>query len=228
MKKKWMTVLLSCSMAAGSLTMYGTAWAAEKPLDDATKAVYYAEYERIVAEVAAATKTDISLCPMEEFAEEDWMAPKEYRELITAIANWDMRCEAEGISATAYEGEMAQAVIAQHHAANQNPEDISALSAEKQVSLVEQDMYFPISVTGSFTTQYNAFTGRQEFSGLQEISSVSVEDKAKWTQKDYKYQFIDCGRTCVVTLFGDLEMAGVAFPKSQTVEFYCSAHGAVA
>lgn len=227
MKKKWMTVFMACVMVAGSMGMYATAWGAEKPLDDTTKAAYYAEYQKIVAEVAAETETDISLLPMEEFTEKDWMAPKEYRELITAIANCDMRCESECIPATEYEGEMAQVVIDQHNVANQNSQkDNTTLLGEKQVDIEEQGYHSLISVSGTFMTQYNAFTDRQEFSGLQEISSIS-NDQAKWIQKGYEYQFIDCGRTCVVTLFGDLEIAGVAFPKLQTVEFYCSSDGAV-
>lgn len=227
MKKKWMSVFLSCIMVIGSLGMYTTAWGAEKPLDDATKAAYYAEYQKIVAEVAAETESDISLLPIEEFAEEDWKEPEEYRKFITAIANWNLDFDAEGISATEYEGEMAQEVIDIHNVANQNPADFTPLVVEKQVNVKEQVHSSPISVTGSFLTQYNDFTGRQEFSGLQEISSRAVDFREKWTQTGYEYQFIDCGRTCVVTLFGDLEFGGAIFPKTQKVEFYCSSTGGI-
>ncbi len=228
MKKKGTAILLACLMAVGSMGTYKTVWGAEKPLDDATKAAYYQEYQKIVAEVAAETNMDISILPMEEFTEEDWMTPKEYRKLITAIANWDMQCDAAGMPVTEYDGELAQAVIDQHRVDNQSPEDISTLLAEKQMIVEEQKKNYRILVTGKFTTQYNVFTDRQEFSGLREISSSAVDTQDNWTQTGYQYRFIDCGRTCVVTVFGEMEIAGIKFPKSQTVEFYCSDRGEVA
>ena len=62
------------------------------PLDEATKQTYYQEYIKIAAEVSKETELDISVVPMNEFLEEDWRTPEQFRNVITEVANWRLIC----------------------------------------------------------------------------------------------------------------------------------------
>lgn len=61
-------------------------------LDEATKQTYYQEYIKIAAEVSKETELDISVVPMNEFQEEDWRTPEQFRNIITEVANWNLTC----------------------------------------------------------------------------------------------------------------------------------------
>lgn len=183
--------ILFCSM--------GTAvHAAPDNLSEATKQDYYEKYTQIVADVAEKTDRDISLLPMNEFTEEDWLPPEEFRSLITGLANWTKDCEEVEISAKA--------------------------SATKSSAITVDGCDYALAITGDFNTAFDSSTGRQYFSGLN--SFTSSMQGGTWEQTGYEYLSLDAGRTYAAYISGEYTVAGAVFENVLAyVEFYCDANG---
>ena len=170
----------------------------ENLLNDETKRVYYAQYVKIAEEVSQQSGIDIIVNPVQEFAEEDWKTPEDFRDLITEIAEWDIRCDASNVSKT------KTAKV-----------DVNGKSVE-------------IAVTGTFTTQYNSTTQRQHFQSVDSITSKISSGSASWTQTGYEGQSLDAARTIAIYVSGTLKVAQATFRnKLAYVEFYCSDKGEV-
>lgn len=170
----------------------------ENLLNDDTKRVYYAQYVKIVKEVSQQSGIDIIVNPVQEFAEEDWKTPEDFRDLITEIAEWDIRCDASNVSKT------------------------------KTAKVDADGKSFEIAVTGTFTTQYNSTTQRQHFQSVDTITSKISSGSASWTQTGYEGQSLDAARTIAIYVSGTLKVAQATFRnKLAYVEFYCSDKGKV-
>lgn len=170
----------------------------ENLLNDDTKRVYYAQYVKIVKEVSQQSGIDIIVNPVQEFAEEDWKTPEDFRDLITEIAEWDIRCDASNVSKT------------------------------KTAKVDADGKSFEIAVTGTFTTQYNSTTQRQHFQSVDTITSKISSGSASWTQTGYEGQSLDAARTVAIYVSGTLKVAQATFRnKLAYVEFYCSDKGEV-
>lgn len=170
----------------------------ENLLNDDTKRVYYAQYVKIVKEVSQQSGIDIIVNPVQEFAEEDWKTPEDFRDLITEIAEWDIRCDASNVSKT------------------------------KTAKVDADGKSFEIAVTGTFTTQYNSTTQRQHFQSVDTITSKISSGSASWTQTGYEGQSLDAARTIAIYVSGTLKVAQATFRnKLAYVEFYCSDKGEV-
>ena len=170
----------------------------ENLLNDDTKRVYYAQYVKIVKEVSQQSGIDIIVNPVQEFAEEDWKTPEDFRDLITEIAEWDIRCDASNVSKT------------------------------KTAKVDADGKSFEIAVTGTFTTQYNSTTQRQHFQSVDTITSKISSGSASWTQTGYEGQSLDAARTVAIYVSGTLKVAQATFRnKLAYVEFYCSDKGKV-
>lgn len=191
-------IMLFCSVGV-------TAYAAPVDIDEATKQKYYAEYVEIADEVAKETELDISVLPMNEFTDEDWLTPEEFRSLITTIANWRIVfTEQSGI------------------------QPFSSASATKTATVSASGQNYTIAVNGSFETTLNTSTGRQHFAGINSITSSMQSGYGTWTQTGYESQSLDSARTYAITVSGKLTVAGAVFSnKTAYVEFYCSATGVV-
>lgn len=174
--------------------------AAPSNLSETTKQDYYKKYTEIVADVANKTDRDISLLPMNEFKEEDWLPPEEFRSLITALANWVKDCEEVESSAKA--------------------------SATKSSKITIDGCDYALSITGDFNTAFNSYTGRHYFSGLN--SFTSSMQGGTWEQTGYEYLSKDAGRTYAAYISGEYSVAGAVFENVLAyVEFYCGANGDV-
>lgn len=170
----------------------------ENLLNDDTKRVYYAQYVKIVKEVSQQSGIDIIVNPVQEFAEEDWKTPEDFRDLITEIAEWDIRCDASNVSKT------------------------------KTAKVDADGKSFEIAVTGTFTKQYNSTTQRQHFQSVDSITSKISSGSASWTQTGYDEQSLDAARTVAIYVSGTLKVAQATFRnKLAYVEFYCSDKGEV-
>ncbi|MFR4977485.1 MAG: hypothetical protein ACLUDG_00990 [Butyricicoccus sp.] len=170
----------------------------ENLLNDDTKRVYYAQYVKIVKDVSQQSGIDIIVNPVQEFAEEDWKTPEDFRDLITEIAEWDIRCDASNVSKT------------------------------KTAKVDADGKSFEIAVTGTFTTQYNSTTQRQHFQSVDTITSKISSGSASWTQTGYEGQSLDAARTVAIYVSGTLKVAQATFRnKLAYVEFYCSDKGEV-
>lgn len=201
--KKLLTVIMACIMMVGCLGV--PAFAAEPGLDDETKKEYYAEYIKIAEEVSRETELDISVLPMDEFAEEDWRTPEEFRNFITTIANW--KIEFTDVS---------------------DIQPYSSASKTKEAEVTADKHTYKLSVTGSFETVLNTTTGRQHFNKVISITSRMVGSTGSWKQTGYEAKTLDAARTYKITISGELTIGGAKFKnKLATVEFYCSSTGVV-
>lgn len=204
MKRKISSMVMACIMAVGCLWAPAYAVAQGPELDAATKETYYAEYIKIAEEVAKATELDISVLPMDEFEEDDWQTPEEFRNFITEIANWTVVCTDVG------------------------PQTRSTASATKSDTITADGHNYTIEITGQFTTTLNTATGRQHFAKVNSITSKVAGRVGSWTQTGYEYEVLDASRTVSVTVSGELVIGGARFSNKLAVaEFYCSNTGVV-
>lgn len=198
--KKFTSLIMALVL---SLALCVPAFAAE--LDNETKREYYAEYVNIAAEVSAETKRDISVIPMDEFSEEDWQTPEEFRDFITKVAHWNLYCTALP-DAQAY----------------------SSTSATKTTSLTVRGVTYTLSISGRFETGLNSDTKRQHFCGYSDITSSLVSGTGKWVQTGYVVKSLDAARTYAVHVSGEVTIGGAKFENLVAyTEFYCSATGVV-
>jgi hypothetical protein len=181
------------------------AYAVKPDLDEATKAIYYAEYLKIAQEVNQEMDAYISVNPIDELSDEDWMEPEEFRTFIKAIAGWTIVCTEPG------------------------PSSRSTGSATKSASISVEGSTYTIYVKGSFSTQYDQYRGRQLFTTCNSItSSASASQNGSWTQTGYEALQTDGGRTYCVDVSGTFKLAAATFEnKIARAEFYCSAVGKI-
>ena len=202
MKKLFMLIMV-CIMMVECLSV--SAFAAEPGLDPETKQEYYAEYVKIAEEVGKETKLDISVLPINEFTEEDWRTPEEFRTIITAIANWRIECQSAG-----------------------GIQPYSSTSATKSATITANGLHYTISITGNFRTNLNTSTNRQHFSGINSLTSKLSGSTGSWKQTGYEANPLDAARTYGITVSGELTVVGAKFSNMLAyVEFYCSSTGAV-
>lgn len=204
MLKKILLAFLAMVMMIGSGSSV-LAVSHENTLNEETKQAYYTQYVQIAEEISKQSGIDIVVNPMEEFAEEDWKTPEDFRELIEKIANWDIRCNTSSAS-----------------------EVYSSASKTKTASLEADGKTFEIAVTGTFTTQYNPNTERQHFWRVDSITSEISRSSATWTQTGYDYKWLDAVRTAGINVSGTLKVAQATFRnKLAYIEFYCSDKGKI-
>lgn len=195
--------MLSCIMTF-AMVFSIPAFAADAMVNTATKLDYYTQYQSIVEEVSKNTELDITLLPMEEFSDEDWKTPDEFRQFITDVANWNLTCT------------------------DSSSMSRSSGSATKSVTVDADGHNYTISITGSFTTQYSSVHKCQVMSGITSISSKISGSTGTWTQTGYERSLIDGGRTYAITVSGTLKIGGATFSnKLAYCEFYCNAQGAI-
>ena len=191
--------MLVCVMAAGG---FGTSALAEKKeLDDTVKQSYYAEYIKIAEEVGKKTGSEIQVLPMDEFAEDDWKTPKEFRKMVAALA--------DGTDCTEFQKVRG-----------------SSVAAAKTAEIKAGGETCVLSVTGSFYTNIHVHTGRQHFAGITSMTSELLGGSGTWKQTGFEYVSLDSDRTYGITVSGDLTAGGVKFVNKRAyAEFYCGANG---
>ena len=203
MKKQIIGIVLVCVMAIG---MSASASAATLTLDEETKEEYYLEYIEIAKEVSKEAELDISVLPIDEFQEEDWRTPQEFRDFITEVAYWHLTCTDNG----------------------DNTLTRSTASATKSTTVIADGRSYTLSITGSFKTDLNTSFGQQRFSGINSITSKLTGSTGTWMQTGYESQSMDAARTYGITVSGKLTIAGAVFSnKLAYVEFYCNGQGVV-
>ena len=203
MKKQIIGMVLVCVMVIG---MSASASAATLTLDEETKEEYYLEYIEIAKEVSKEAELDISVLPIDEFQEEDWRTPQEFRDFITEVAYWHLTCTDNG----------------------DNTLTRSTASATKSTTVIADGRSYTLSITGSFKTDLNTSVGQQRFSGINSITSKLTGSTGTWMQTGYESQSMDAARTYGVTVSGKLTIAGAVFSnKLAYVEFYCNGQGVV-
>lgn len=199
-------MVMSCSV--------GPASAAGTGLDEATKQEYYNEYVEIAKEISEKTGIRISVHPISEFTEEDWLPTEEYRQLITELAT----CEPV----------VDDTIVIRDTVPMASDSIGGRVSATKNVKFSFGGKEHTIAVTGVFTTYYEEFHDRQIFEGYESISTKLISGSGSWRQhSNYEVNLADGRRTYTFTLSGTFTLAGTSVDKVFTVSFYCGANGSV-
>ncbi|TCL57612.1 hypothetical protein EDD76_108147 [Kineothrix alysoides] len=205
------TSILIISLFSLSLT----AFASNAPSAQ-MKEEYYQEYLTIVSEISEEVGIPMRVIPAKEFQDDQWITPEEFR---------------ASISASAAEIAAAEFIVSDSETTEPIKGGISPRSTAiktKTGSISANNKTYKISVTGTFTTQYNASANRQVFSGVSKVTSTSA-DAGLWSQISYDYYFADTHRTACVTATGWWKPQGstVEYNRGCFIEFYCNSNGSV-
>lgn len=196
-----MICMLSISVGSAGMVVYAAG-------ENQQKSVYYEEYKKIVEEVSSDTDVELTLLPVEDFADEDWRTPDEFEKIVRAFAMAEISVN-KNDDITDFASETRYAV-----------------ATSKNVSfIVENTADVTIKIKADFSTQYHA--GRQYISSVSNISSSKATDTGTWQETGSNYLLIDAGRTAQISVSGNISYGGVSQEKIITVEFYCSAAGGV-
>lgn len=185
----------------------GGASANTSELTQKQKEAYHKQYVEIVKEVNAKyPNANLEVVPLNVFSEEDWVEPEIFRELAIARANATVtHTESVPVEEPSF--------------------GVQSVSATKSVTINANGAAVTIYITGSFETEYDPYSDRQLFAGINSITSRS--SKGTWKQTGYEPWLIDGGRTYEITVGGKLTLNGITSAHNVTVEFYCNANGRV-
>lgn len=187
----------------------------QTPLTEEQKQQYYAQYVEIVAKMMdKKLGMGISVGPIDEFEESDWIEPQEFERRIQAGIESFFKREQEKLATVS--SDLKPAVM--------NPDGTTTKS---------QHIYFPdiikkIEVTATFDTRYDAAKNRQLFSGVEDISTrVPVYSSGNWEQTFSEATLLDGGRTYSIYIEGVLYYLGLEIEKAFTIEFFCDEFGEI-
>ncbi|MMZ56518.1 hypothetical protein D1872_184130 [compost metagenome] len=170
------------------------------------KEAYYKQYVKIIEEVVADHEgTNMWVAPFDEFTEEDWVEPEEFRQ--KAIARANLRFENFQLSNPS------------------GPVDIAGISKTKETQIYSEGVAVGLYVTGSFETEYNHTAKRQFFKTINSLTSRT--SKGTWKQTGYTPRLIDAARTFEISIGGELKLDGVYSTHRASVEFRCDAQGGI-
>ncbi|WP_341300854.1 hypothetical protein MHB44_21720 [Lysinibacillus sp. FSL H8-0500] len=186
------------------------------PLTDEVKKQYYQEYVKIIDEVMAAKPgMNISVVPIEQFEDDFWVTPEDFRKDIQSWVDHHLATEREKIDEM-LRGNPAPVIT------NENGH------VTKKTYMYFSDILIAIEVTGNFKTAYHASRNRQIFSSVQDISTKLTEiTRGAWKQTSSKATLLDGGRTIEIQIEGIFEYNTIRYEKRFTIEFYCDENGEI-
>lgn len=203
---KFFTALFALAIV---FTIGGVVSASTSTLDLTTeeKEAYHKQYVEIVEELNAQEGTNyLEVVPLEDFADEDWIAPEDFKQLAIERANLTFT---ESESTTGEIGTFA-------------------VSKTKTKSFNSNGATASIDITGSFNTYYSDAHNRQMFGSINYIvSDETSSDNGSWSQTGYSPSLIDGGRTYATYVGGKYTLNGLTSSHNVYVEFYCSSVGGV-
>ena len=177
-------------------------------ISDAEKIELYAQYVEIARNVSEESLYNVSVVPMAEFGDEDWISPEQYQ--------IDMEKIVKSLKISVNNKKEANMI-----------DEYSSASATKTATATYTGGSLNIAITGSFNTQYSESLDRQIFSGINYINAVKKSGNGAWTYKGYDRSLIDGGRTYSVSVAGNIQIGTNVYSTVAHVKFYCSATGGI-
>lgn len=185
------------------------------PLTEEQKHQYYEQYLTIV-EQAMKLKTGIgiSVPPIKDFKESDWVAPKDYEKMVQNMIHQHLATEREEIAAMS---------------SNLKPA-VTNLNGEttKSTYLYFPDILRKIEVTAKFDTQYSSELGRQVFVAVDNVLTQLVSstgNTGKWEQTSVRTTLVDGGQKYSIQIEGIFTLNNLSNEKVFTIEFNCDEYG---
>ncbi|UPW84451.1 hypothetical protein [Lysinibacillus sp. Ag94] len=175
--------------------------ASASELTQKQKESYYNEYVSIIEETNSKYDKDLKIAPIQEFTQEDWKSPEEFKKIVTDMASQEWVPVPKGNDITPFASSVGTKRVTKY---------LSGVSVE-------------ITVTGSF---YTVLSGdRQVFGNIQSITSKA--DKGTWTQLSYSPKLLDLNRTYSIDIGGNFVYNKVTDSTNIHVEFFCTPTGAI-
>lgn len=186
----------------------------EKPISKEQKESYYEEYTKIV-EQAMDLKSGIgiSVPPMQEFKESDWVDPMEYKGNVDEMVESHLATEAKLIAKR--ESEIYSAKTDRYG------------KTTKNAFIYVPDVLKELEITAHFDTQYSSSEKRQLFEGMTSISSDIKSSTGEWNQTSYEAKIVDGGQRYVIEIEGTFTLNGLSFEKAFAIEFTCDEFGQI-
>ncbi|UJF26687.1 hypothetical protein [Planococcus sp. 107-1] len=186
----------------------------EKPISKEQKESYYEEYTKIV-EQAMDLKSGIgiSLAPMQEFKETDWVAPIEFKKDIDEMVESHLATEADLIAKR--ESELYSAKTDRYG------------ETRKNVFIYVPDFLKELEVTAHFDTRYSSDDNRQVFEDVASVSTAIKSPTGEWKQTSYEAAIIDGGQKYVIDIEGTFTLNGLSYEKAFAIEFTCDEFGQI-
>jgi hypothetical protein len=213
------TAILFTVMATIGIIGFSIAEAAPtNQIAEEQKEALYNQYVQIIKEVVEEHPGVLmELVPFEEFTQDGWVKPEEFRKLAIERANAkfvvDVEPQAVSMDITPLnDGEFT-------------PQ--STVSATKKASITTGGLSRDISITGTFTTQYSSTLKRQVFSGISSLTSSGGTNTEKWTESGKSSRLIDGGRTYSTIVSGGYTINNLTSYHHINVDFHCNANGGV-
>ncbi|WP_110113350.1 hypothetical protein [Bacillus sp. CGMCC 1.16541] len=181
------------------------------PITEAQKKQYYQQYLNIV-DKAMEQKSGISISvpPMEEFKESDWLSPEEYNEMVQDMVKSHLAAEREKIEAAS---------------SNLKPATTVDGETTKSTYLYFPDMLKEIEVTATFDTKYSTKRDRQVFLNVDNVSTQLASSPGAWEQSSYKTSLKDDNQTYLIQIEGVFTLNNLSFEKKFLIEFKCDKFG---
>lgn len=182
------------------------------PLTEGQKQQYYKEYVRIV-DKAMEQKVGIGLSvpPIEEFKESDWISPEAYEKMIQEHVDEFLATERKKIAAISSDLKPA----------------VTTMEGEttKAVYLYFPDILKKVDVTANFNTQYSKELDRQLFVDADNVSTQLVSSSGTWEQTSYEVFLENDGQQYTIRIEGIFTLNNQSFDKAFTIKFNCDEFG---
>ncbi|WP_052520849.1 hypothetical protein [Aneurinibacillus migulanus] len=170
------------------------------------KEAYYKQYVKIIEEVVAEHEgVSMEAVPFDQFAEEDWVKPEEFRKRAIERANLTF--------------------VDSQESSQSSPITLAGISKTKSKNFDADGHTVTLNITGDFETAYNFSLQRQVFMGINSLTSRATD--GSWTQTGYTPDRIDGGRTYAITVSGRYVLNSIKTNHHVYIEFYCDEKGRV-
>ncbi|WP_052129897.1 hypothetical protein [Ureibacillus sinduriensis] len=181
-------------------------------LTERQKQQYYKEYVRIV-DKAMEQKVGIGLSvpPIEEFKESDWIPPEAYEKMIQEHVDEFLATERKKIAAMS--SDLKPAVTTMEG------------QTKKAVYLYFPDILKRVEVTANFDTQYSKKLDRQLFVAADNVSSKLVSSPGTWEQTSYEVFLGNDGQQYTIRIEGIFTLNNLSFDKAFTIQYICDEFG---
>lgn len=178
--------------------------AASLELTQEQKESYYKQYTAIIEEVNSQYNGDLELGPLEDFKSEEWVEPKDFKEIATDMVDLDF--------------------VVKSNPTNDGVLPRAAQTASKTVTTTIKNVSVNVTVSGSFNTHLVGDIQRFH----TDINYIrSSANKGTWSQTGYTGTLIDASRTYSIDVGGKFTYNNISSTTNVTVKFHCSASGVV-
>lgn len=190
-------------MSAYVISTVSVSFASSTSENDVNRETLYAQYLEAAQEISAETGVTLTVIPMAEFEEDDWIPLDDFKEYLEYRANLQFEPVTYEIDSV--------------------PTRSTSVATKRATST---DGEVTLDITGSFRTEL--INGRQLFIGINYVTSeLAYGSTGSWTQSSYTPVVLDGRRTYYITVGGTYRSGGIDTTHRANVYFYVKENGFV-